>query len=187
MLRKAGNFCSLEVINFTQAIEFFGIFQTICFTNVGFSIFFACLLLFFSLSMLWRMWLPLLWTLLFLAKIVAVVILVIVVVVAVALIVAIVVILPEDGPCRETWSGKKHKSVLLNFMKALLTGLTGWALFHCEDYYIVLLCVTSCIAFCKKKTGCFSVSANRIRLLFFSMVITMVILLTTAQCHSKIT
>ena len=77
--------------------------------------------------MFWRMLLPLLWTLLFLAKIVvAVVILVIVVVVvAVALIVAIVVILPEDRPCRETWSGKKHKSVLLNFMKALLTGLTG--------------------------------------------------------------
>ena len=80
-----------------------------------------------SLSMLWRMLLPLLWTLLFLAKIVvAVVILVIVVVVvAVALIVAIVVILPEDQPCHETWSGEKHKSVLLNFMKALLTGLTG--------------------------------------------------------------
>ena len=59
------------------------------------------------------------------AVVVAVVILVIVVVVAVSLIVAIVVILPEDQPCHETWSGEKHKSVLLNFMKALLTCLTG--------------------------------------------------------------
>ena len=59
------------------------------------------------------------------AVVVVAVVILVIVVVAVALIVAIVVILPEDRPCRETWSGKKHKNVLLNFLKAPLTGLTS--------------------------------------------------------------
>ena len=81
---------------------------------------------------------------------VVVVVVILVIVVVVALIVAIVVILPEDRACCETWSGKKHKSVLLNFVKALLRGLTGWALFCREDYYIVLL-LYHALLFAKRK------------------------------------